>query len=222
MAERVLLIGNKNYSSWSLRAWLFLRRNRVAFREERIALFTDDWRRRISDLSPSGRVPVLRDGDVRVWDSLAICEYVTERDGLPGWPSDWAARGAARSVVAEMHSGFMALRSLMPMNCRAENRRVAVDEAAQRDIRRVQALWGECRERFGAAGPWLFGEFGIADAFYAPVASRFTTYGIALDPVAAAYRDTVLGCDEYLEWAAAGRAEPEVVEEDEAGEPAPS
>lgn len=217
MPERVLLIGNKNYSSWSLRAWLFLRRNRVAFREERIALFTDDWRRRISDLSPSGRVPVLRDGDVRVWDSLAICEYVTERDGLPGWPRDWTARGAARSIVAEMHSGFMALRSQMPMNCRAEGRRVAADETAQRDIRRVQAIWSECRARFGAGGPWLFGEFGIADAFYAPVASRFMTYGVALDAVAAAYRDTVLQSGEYLEWAAASRAEPEVVEEDEAG-----
>jgi glutathione S-transferase len=217
MSERVLLVGNKNYSSWSLRAWFFLRHSQVAFREERIALFTDDWRRRIFDLSPSGRVPVLRDGEVRVWDSLAICEYVTEREGLHGWPRDWVARGVARSVVAEMHSGFMAMRQQMPMNCRAEGRRVKPDEAARRDIFRIQEIWTECRARWGAGGPWLFGEFGIADAFYAPVASRFTTYGVDLSPAAAAYRETVLGSSTYREWAAAGRAETEVIEEDEAG-----
>ena len=217
MSDRVLLVGNKNYSSWSLRAWFFMRQSGVAFREERIALFTDDWRRRIFELSPSGRVPALRDGAVHVWDSLAICEYVSERDGLKGWPSEWTARGFARSIVAEMHSGFSALRNQMPMNCRAEGRRVTPDEPARRDIARVQAIWAECRERWGASGPWLFGDFTIADAFYAPVASRFTTYGVELTPVAAAYRDTVLGSQTYREWAAAGRAEPEVIEEDEAG-----
>jgi glutathione S-transferase len=217
MSERTLLIGNKNYSSWSLRAWLFLRQNGVQFREERVALFTDDWRRRIFELSPSGRVPLLCDGEVRVWDSLAICEHVAERDGLPGWPRDWVARGHARSIVAEMHSGFAALREQMPMNCRAEGRRVAPDGAAQRDIGRIQAIWTECRERWGTAGPWLFGDFTIADAFYAPVASRFATYDVPLVPVPAAYRDTVLGSAAYREWAAAGRLENEVIEEDEAG-----
>jgi glutathione S-transferase len=218
MSQRILLLGNKNYSSWSLRAWFFLRVHQVPFQEERVALFTDDWRRRISDLSPSGKVPVLREGDVRVWDSLAICEHVSERDGLPGWPSDWRARAVARSIVAEMHSGFAALRQQLPMNCRAEGRRIDPDEAASRDIQRIQTIWRECRERFaGAEGPWLFGDFTIADTFYAPVASRFRTYGVALDPTSAAYCDTVLGSDEYSEWAAAAREEPEIIDEDEAG-----
>jgi glutathione S-transferase len=217
MSERVLVIGNKNYSSWSLRAWLFLRQNGVAFREQSVSLFTEDWRRRILELSPSGRVPALRDGDVRVWDSLAICEHVAERDRVEGWPRGWVARGHARSIAAEMHSGFAALRQQMPMNCRAAGRSVTPDDAARRDILRVQAIWTECRERWGAAGPWLFGEFTIADAFYAPVASRFATYDVPLEPVPAAYRDTVLGSAAYREWTAAARLETEVIEEDEAG-----
>jgi glutathione S-transferase len=218
MSQRILVLGNKNYSSWSLRAWFFLRVHQVPFQEERVALFSDDWHRRISELSPSGKVPVLLEGDVRVWDSLAICEHVSDRDSLPGWPGDWRARAVARSIVAEMHSGFAALRQQLPMNCRAEGRRIDPDEAARRDIGRVQTIWRECRARWGGAGgPWLFGGFTIADAFYAPVASRFRTYGVRLEPTSAAYYDTVLGSEAYGEWAAAAREETEIIDEDEAG-----
>jgi glutathione S-transferase len=220
MAELTLVIGNKNYSSWSLRGWLFLRHTGAAFREIRIGLDQPDTRTRIAQYTPAGRVPVLIDGDVTVWDSLAICEYLNEKfPAAGGWPAAAAARAQARAVAAEMHSGFQALRSELPMNIRAR-RRVTPSAAAAADIARVLASWESCRERHGAGGPFLFGRFSIADAMYAPVVFRFRTYGILLSGAAAAYAEALLADPAVGEWVAAALAETEIVPSDEAGTPA--
>jgi len=220
MAGLTLVIANKNYSSWSLRAWLFLRHTGAAFREERVLLDTPDTAAQLARHSPSGRVPVLRDGDLIVWDSLAICEYLNEKfPAAQGWPADAKARAVARSVASEMHSGLMALRGGMPMNIRAK-RVVKVSEAMHGDIARVIGTWEDARARFGAGGPWLFGRFSIADAMYAPVVFRFQTYGVPLSGVAAAYAKAMLEHPAVADWAAAARAETEVVPADEAGTPA--
>ena len=197
----VLVIGSKNYSSWSLRPWLLLRTFDVRFDEVKLLLDTPEFYSRICDYSPTGRVPVLHDGDVRVWDSLAIAEYANERwlEGR-GWPADTAARALARSISAEMHSGFAALRNELPMNCRKRVRNHPVSTDAQRDIARVKAIWCEARERFGQVGPFLFGAFGIADAMYAPVVLRFISYDVALDPVERAYADAILALPALREW----------------------
>ncbi len=220
MSERTLVIGNKNYSSWSLRAWFFLKHTGAPFREIRIGLDEPETRARIARYSPTGRVPVLIDGGITVWDSLAICEYLSERfPAAQGWPADAAARAVARCVSAEMHSGFQALRNEMPMNIRAR-RAVTPSAAATADIARVVASWESCRSRHGAGGPWLFGRFSIADAMYAPVVFRFQTYGVALPAVAAAYAGAVRAHPAIAEWVAAGLAETEIVPSDEAGTPA--
>jgi glutathione S-transferase len=220
MADLTLVIGNKNYSSWSLRAWLFLRHTGATFREIRIGLDEPDTRERIAQYSPAGRVPVLIDGELTVWDSLAICEYLHEKfPAAGGWPAAAAARAQARAVSAEMHSGFQALRNEMPMNIRAR-RRVSASAAATADIARVVASWESCRERHGAGGPFLFGRFSIADAMYAPVVFRFRTYGVPLGGAAAAYAEALLADAAVREWTAAALAETEVVPSDEAGTPA--
>ena len=219
MSELTLVIGNKNYSSWSLRAWLFLKHTGAPFREVRIPLDLPDTKARIAQYSPAGRVPVLIDGGLTVWDSMAICEYLSETIlAGGGWPADVRSRAAARSVSAEMHSGFQALRSELPMNCRAR-RKVAPSAAARADIERIVSIWEACRSGHAAAGPWLFGRFTIADAMYAPVAFRFQTYGVELGGNAAGYAKTLLEHPAALEWAAAGREEVEVVAADEAGTP---
>jgi len=199
-----LLIGNKNYSSWSLRPWMLLRHLDLSFEESRIQLDTPEFARVVATWSPAGRVPVLRDGDTVIWDSLAICEYLAEISGR-GWPTDPSMRALARSVSAEMHSGFQALRAALPMNARARGRRVAFDAAVASDIARIDALWRDCRARGGATGPWLFGAYSVADAMYAPIVLRFLTYGVRLSPPAAAYhehamRDAIL--DEWMRGAA--------------------
>ncbi|MBV8496346.1 MAG: glutathione S-transferase family protein, partial [Gammaproteobacteria bacterium] len=191
MAPLTLIIGNKNYSSWSLRAWLFLKHAGVEFEELVIALDQPDTRERIEQYSPSGRVPLLRHGELSVWDSLAICEYIAELSGK-GWPAASAARALARSVCAEMHSGFATLRALWPMNARARNRRTAVTAQLAADIERIDEIWNDCRSRFGGGGGWLFGEYGIADAMYAPVVLRFKTYGADISPTARWYMASVL------------------------------
>jgi glutathione S-transferase len=219
MSALTLVIANKNYSSWSFRAWLFLKHTGAAFREVRIGLDQPDTKARIAEYSPSGRVPVLIDGNTRVWDSLAICEYLNEKfPAAKGWPTNAAARAMARSVSAEMHSGFPALRSELPMNIRAR-RRVDASVTARADIARVIDIWETCRAQHASAGPWLFGYFSIADAMYAPVVSRFRTYGVELGGQAAGYSKTVLGDSAVREWMAAGEAETEVVPSDEAGTP---
>lgn len=212
MSLPVLVIGNKNYSSWSLRPWLLLRHFGVEFREIRLLLDTPEFFAEIGRYSPSGKVPALRDGDLSIWDSLAICEYANERwlDGR-GWPQDLQARAVARTAAAEMHSGFTALRSQLPMNSRRRPDAYRWDEAAQRDIDRVQALWRELRQRYGEMGEFLFGEFSIADAMFAPVAIRFDGYGVPVDDVAARYMQALFALPAMREWREAGAAETESV-----------
>jgi len=212
---RTLVIGNKNYSSWSLRAWLALRLGRVDFEEVRIALDQPQTKSEILARSPSGKVPCLIDGPLVVWDSLAICETVNERC-VAGtlWPADADARAQARAVSAEMHSGFAALRTHMPMDIRA-HRPERGATALQRsdvaaDVARIQSIWTDCLSR--SSGPLLFGRFTIADAFYAPVVTRFRTYGVALSPLLSAYCDAVLALPAMREWVEAAQAETEVID----------
>jgi glutathione S-transferase len=182
----LLVIGSKNYSSWSLRPWLFLRKVGFEFQERVVHFDAPDYRAQIAAYSPSERVPLLIDDGLKIWDSLAICEYAAESTQR-GLPQDRAARALARSVAAEMHSGFQSLRNECPMNVRARDRRVAPSAALQSDLARIDAVWSDCRARFGAGGGWLFGEFSLADAMFAPVLFRFQTYGAALSPTAAQY-----------------------------------
>lgn len=212
MSELTLVVGSKNYSSWSLRPYLALAHTGQPFQEVVIALDEPDTASKIAQYTPSGRVPVLRHGDLTLWDSLAICEYLAETfPAAKLWPEDKAARAVARSVTAEMHSGFQALRSNLPMDIRGRKPGKGQDApGVQEDIRRIQQLWRECRERFGKEGPFLFGRFTIADAFYAPVVTRFVTYDVKLDAVASAYRDAVLALPTFKKWADAAAVEPPV------------
>jgi glutathione S-transferase len=208
MAQLTIVIGSKRLSSWSLRGWLALRLTGAAFEEVVIPLDQPTTRRRILAHSPAGRVPVLKDGAVTVWESLAICEYLAERFPAAGlWPDEPAARALARAVAAEMHAGFADLRRDMAMDCLARRPGEGDTPAARADIARVSEIWRDCRQRFGGGGEFLFGSVGAADAMYAPVVSRFVTYGVALDQVSAAYRDAVLALPAMAEWLAAAAAE---------------
>jgi glutathione S-transferase len=202
-----LVIGNKNYSSWSLRPWLLMRHFGVPFDEVRLPLDTPEFARGVARWSPSGRVPVLHQGDLVVWDSLAIAEYVNEAflDGR-GWPREAEPRAVARAVSAEMHSGFQALRNQLPLNCRKRAKHFVPGAEAKHDIERIAELWRECRAHAGD-GEFLFGAFSIADAMYAPVVLRFRTYGIALGDVERSYADAILAMPAILEWLAAAEAE---------------
>lgn len=205
-----LVIGNKNYSSWSLRPWLAMKMAGIEFSEERICLDQVDTKARILAVSSAGRVPVLVDGELTVWDSLAICEYVNETyAGGRLWPAGRVERARARSVVAEMHSGFTALRGSMSMNIRArlpEKGAAALGRPeVATDVERITTLWTECLERSG--GPFLFGGFSIADAFYAPVVTRFRTYGVPLSGLLSAYSERIFALDPMVEWVAAAAAE---------------
>lgn len=216
MAQPLLVIGNKNYSSWSLRGWLALRKSGADFREKRLPLDTPEFEREIGELSPSRRVPTLHDGELCIWDSLAIAEYANERWAGGGLlPAQASERALARAYMAEMHAGFSALRARMPMNCRATGRQVEIDEDLQANIDRIFAIWSECLQRSG--GPWLFGEFSLVDAAYVPVALRFCTYGVEGPPPVQAYVATVLADPDVAAWVEAGKSETEVVEADEAG-----
>ncbi|NJK29569.1 MAG: glutathione S-transferase family protein [Acaryochloris sp. SU_5_25] len=220
MSELTLVIGNKNYSSWSLRPWLFLKQVQVPFQEVRIALYTNTTHAQLAQYSPSGLVPVLIQDEVKIWDSLAICEYIAECY-QQGWPEDAIARSQARSVAAEMHSGFVALRSEMPMNCRARRVGVSPSAACQANIQRILSIWQSCRQTYGEAGSWLFGSFSIADAMYAPVASRFVTYGVPLPEIAQEYVNTIYAHPGMQEWLQAAQEEPEIISESELGQPVP-
>jgi glutathione S-transferase len=204
----VLLIGSKNYSSWSLRPWLFLRKAGFKFREQIVYFDESDYQAQIAALSPSRRVPLLIDEGFKIWDSLAICEYAAELAGM-GYPKDRAARAQARSVSAEMHSGFQTLRNECPMNVRARDRRVPLTPLLQADIARVDEIWSGCRKSYGAggAGGWLFGEFSIADAMFAPVFFRFQTYGAALSAASQSYLGHALSDPAVREWQAASMKE---------------
>lgn len=210
MSDLTLIIGNKNYSSWSLRPWLALKQAGIPFTERCIPIRSREWHEQIRELSPSGRVPALKDGTVQAWDSLAICEYLAER--FPEkqlWPADVAARAAARSVSAEMHSGFQALRQNMFMNIRRRWPDRGRTPETLADIERIGAIWNDCRARYGKHGPFLFGRFSIADAMYAPVALRFQTYAVTVDGAAGEYAKTLLDLPALREWIAAAQSEKE-------------
>jgi glutathione S-transferase len=203
----VLFVGNKNLSSWSLRPYLALAHTGAPFEEVVVHLDRPDTRERLLAVSPSARVPVLRDGALVVWDSLAICEYLAER--FPEarlWPESIDARAQARSVSAEMHSGFADLRREMPMNITARTPREPSPAVAQ-DVARVLAIWSDCRARHAASGPFLFGAFSIADAMFAPVVTRFETYGVKVDDVARRYMDAIQALPAMQRWSAAAADE---------------
>jgi glutathione S-transferase len=216
MAPLTLVIGNKNYSPWSLRPWLLMKHVNLEFQELLIPLDTPETREQIERYAPSGRVPVLRHGTLCVWDSLAICEYVAELSGS-GWPQAREVRAVARAVCAEMHSGFSTLRSLWPMNARARNRRTAVTAALEADVERIDELWNDCRGRFGGGGPWLFGDYSIADAMYAPVVLRFNTYAARISQTARWYMATVLEDAPLQQWLQAAKQEPWTIAVEEVG-----
>jgi glutathione S-transferase len=216
--ELLLTMGNQNYSSWSLRPWILMKNLGLDFEERVIPLDTPEFARDVIAVSPTKRVPVLKHGALLVWDSLAICEYACELAGR-GWPAERGARAVARSVCAEMHSGFTILRSQWPMNARAEGRKTAPNPERAADIARIEDLWHECRTRFGAAGPWLFGEYSVADAMYAPVVLRLRTYGARLRDSSAAYVATVLADPHVRAWLTSAAAESWIIEASEIGRP---
>lgn len=212
-----LYIGNRNYSSWSLRPWFLMAEAGIDFDDERIPLNTREFEERIGAISPARRVPVLVLDGRSVWDSLAIAETVAERWPEKNlWPADPDLRAHARSISAEMHSGFAALRSAMPMNCRAMGRKVPLTPELKSDIERIFAIWSDCGERSG--GGWLYGGFGIPDAMYAPIVLRFRTYGIDVPQSARSYAERVLASKAMQRWLAAAESETEVLAMDEAGQ----
>ncbi|HTS55448.1 MAG TPA: glutathione S-transferase family protein [Burkholderiales bacterium] len=212
MPRYTLVIGNRNYSSWSLRAWLLMKHSGIGFEEVRVPLYVAGYKAALRRYAPSGKVPVLLDAGLAVWDSLAIAEYLAERHpDLTLWPADTVQRAAARSISAEMHSGFAPLRSNMSMNCRGSFPGVGRTVEVAADIERIQRIWTDCRERFGAVGPYLFGAFTIPDAMYAPVVLRFKTYAVQLTTAAQEYADAILALPELQEWIEAARAETEVI-----------
>jgi glutathione S-transferase len=217
-----LIIGNRNYSSWSLRPWLLMKQAGIPFEEEMYSFNAEDFDERLRTYSPAGRVPVLIDGEIAVWDSLAIAEYLAER--FPAhrlWPEAREARARARSISAEMHSGFASLREQLPMNCELRYDRAVPSAATRADIERILDIWRDCRERHAATGPFLFGHFTVADAFYAPVVRRFVSYGVELPSRAAAYARTIDELPAMREWMEAALAEHDFVTEDEPYRDAP-
>ena len=220
-----LIIGNRNYSSWSLRGWLAARQSGLPFEALTVHIDGDDWqamKRQDGEFQPSaGKVPVLWDGEVVVWDSLAICEYLADKVGRDRfWPRDDAARGMARAMVAEMHSSYLALRRSCPMNIRRRVAGIELSEEARADIVRILGLWAEARARFGRGGPFLFGTFSAADIFYAPVVSRFITYGIPVPGFARTYMEAVWEHEWLREWVAAAEDEEWVIAQFEVASPA--
>ena len=214
MADLTIYLGNKNYSSWSLRAWLALKRTTVEFDEVVIPLYQAGSRETILKYSPSGRVPALHHGNTTVFESLAICEYLAE--SFPTyelWPKDAGARALARAVSAEMHAGFEALRGHLPMNVRSSFPGRGVTPEVQADINRIMSIWRDCRTRYGEKqGEFLFGDFTIADAMFAPIVTRFRTYKIELEREADAYCDTIMAMPAMQEWIAAAKNEPMIIE----------
>ncbi|MBD2023658.1 glutathione S-transferase family protein [Leptolyngbya sp. FACHB-711] len=210
-----LIIGNKNYSSWSLRAWLTLKYSGLPFTEIRLPLDTPEFYDRISQYSPSARVPVLLHDDLRVWESIAIGEYIAELAPASGLlPADSAVRAVVRSVSAEMHAGFFDLRRNLPMDCRSRYSTDRVTPSVQKDIDRISQIWRDCRQQYRQQGSFLFGNFTIADAMYAPVVSRFVTYNVKLDSEAQTYADAIWTLPLMQEWVEAATQELEVIPPD--------
>lgn len=211
-----LIIGNKNYSSWSMRPWIAMTAAGIPFTEEVISLDAADFKERVGRVSGTGKVPVLSDGDVHVWESLAILDYLAEKFPAAGlWPTDPAARGLARAVAAEMHAGFVPLRRHLPMNMWRPPRPRGLPDDVVANVRRIEQIWTECRTRFGQGGSFLFGRFGAADAMYAPVVSRFRTYAVELGPLARNYIKAVMGLPAWAAWHDAAVKEPWVLPQDE-------
>jgi glutathione S-transferase len=216
MSELTLIIGNKNYSSWSLRPWILLRHHQIDFEEKRVSLFVDTTAEELAEYDSDYKVPILKDGEMVVWDSLSILEYVSEAYlDNKGWPDDRKARSVARSISAEMHSSFVNVRNELPMNCRKKFENIKLSKEAEREIERIKGLWQKCRNEYGSNGEWLFGDYSIADAMFAPVALRFSGYSIPLSGVEADYINSVLNHPGIVEWVEAGKLETEVIEADE-------
>lgn len=214
-----LIIGNKNYSSWSLRVWLLLREAGIEFEEHRIPLDCPDTASDIATFSAAGCVPVLQIDEMTIWDTLAISEAVAELwPDKTLWPVDRQERAHARSISAEMHSGFEHLRNGMPMNCRAMGRKVGLPDELGRDIDRIIQIWVDCHRKYGERGGWLFGDFSIADAMFAPVVLRFRTYGINLPESAVYYPRRLLESKAMQEWLLAAESEIEVIDREEKGQ----
>lgn len=211
-----LVIGNKNYSSWSLRPWVLLKVKDIPFTEEKILLYQQDTKQQIKKHSPAGLVPFFRNSEVRIWDSLAICEYIAEAyPEKQCWPENLEARALARSISAEMHSGFNHIRNSLPMNCRKNVVFNVESDSLQSEINRINSIWQDCRIHYQKEGDFLFGDFTIADAMYAPVVMRFHCYGIEVGSVAKQYMQSILSMVAIKEWVKEGVAEKAVIDEAE-------
>jgi glutathione S-transferase len=211
MTKLTLIIGNKNYSSWSLHPWLVMKKIGLDFEEIRIPLYQPNSKEQLLQHSPAGKVPILHHDNIPVWESLAICEYLAENFEPSILPQEPVARAVARSVSSEMHAGFLNLRSSMPMNCRARLPGKGMNSQVAADIARIKAIWRDCRQKFGSEGNFLFENFTIADAMFAPVVIRFVTYGVELDPVSQAYADRIWQMPEMQSWIEAGCQEEEIL-----------
>ncbi|MFH1241738.1 MAG: glutathione S-transferase family protein [Pseudomonadota bacterium] len=214
MSDLSLVIGNKNYSSWSLRPWFLMKYFEIPFSEIRVPLSQETTEKALRPLSPTLKVPVLIHRDLKIWDSLAICEYISENFlSGKGWPRQIEARAIARSISAEMHSGFFDIRNQLPMNCRKRFDGFKISPEARSEINRVEEIWSQCRERHGTSGPWLFGKFTIADCMFAPVALRFITYGVELNDFSSQYINRVQEHPAIVDWIGAARLETEIIQE---------
>ena len=214
-----LIIGNKNYSSWSLRPWLALKAFGVPFEEIKLGLFTESFYTELAKYSPAGKVPVLVDGDINVWDSLAICEYLNENHlNNRGWPENKSLRAQARSYVAEMHSGLFAVRGEMPMNCRGR-KKLTLSQDAKKEVEWLNHTWAKLRTQNETKGDYLFGEFSLVDAFFAPVVFRFATYGIEVSDPSKNYMKTMLTHPAMQEWLKDAKNEEALIDVAEVGNP---
>ena len=211
-----LVIGNKNYSSWSFRPWLAMKVAGIPFEETLVSLEAADFKARVTALGGAGKVPMLIDGETRVWESLASLEYVAEKFPPAAlWPKDAAARAHARAISSEMHAGFQALRNHLPMNIWRPVKVRPLDDGSKANAKRIDVIWRDCRARYAAGGPFLFGAFGAADAMYAPVIWRFHTYAVEVSAVARAYMDAMMALPAWREWRDAARRETWVLPHDE-------
>lgn len=216
MSKLKLIIGNKNYSSWSLRPWILLKHYQVDFEEKRVALFTATTNDELADYNSDFKVPILKDNELIVWDSLSILEYISETYlSNRGWPADAQARAVAKSISCEMHSSYFNVRNELPMNCRKKFEGIKLSHDAEQEVKRIKSLWRMCRNDYGNNGKWLFGDYSIADAMFAPIALRFVGYNIPLSGAEADYVQSVLNHPAIVEWVEAGKLETEVIAEDE-------
>ncbi|VAW48981.1 Glutathione S-transferase [hydrothermal vent metagenome] len=216
MSGLTLIIGNKNYSSWSLRPWIFLKYHQLEFNEIRVPLFTETTNEELSEYNSDFKVPILKDGELVVWDSLSILEYISEKYlGNKGWPSNIKSRSVARSVSSEMHSSFFNIRNELPMNCRKKFNNIELSKDAECEVERIKYLWRMCQNNYGNKGGWLFGDFSIVDAMFAPIALRLDGYSIPVDNETQKYIKQVLDHPYIIEWVEAGKIEKEIIGEDE-------